>query len=119
MSEKKRAGSCKRCGNCCRDFIIDVKVPDVTDFEFTDYLRWINCHRGVRAGVKNFKERTIEIQIKNSCKYLTENADGTYFCAINDDKPGICKRYPEEDYSDEISRKCGYQFVDCFERPSY
>lgn len=112
MNGKKRTGSCLQCGNCCRDFIIDVQIANVTDFEFTDYLQWINCHRGVQASVKNFRARTVEMQIKNPCKYLVENGDGTFSCSIQGEKPEICKRYPEEDYSDEISRTCGYKFVD-------
>ncbi len=116
MNGKKRAGSCRQCGNCCRDFIIDIRIGDVTDFEFTDYLQWINCHANVRADIKNFKRRDVELLIKTPCKYLVDNGDGKFSCAIQDSKPEICRRYPEEDYNDEISRKCGFRFVDATER---
>lgn len=112
MSGKKKTGSCKQCGNCCRDFILDVQIGNVTDFEFTDYLHWINCHQNVQASVKNFKTRTVELQIKNRCKYLVDEGDGRFSCAIQDRKPEICKRYPEEDYSEETGWKCGFDFVD-------
>lgn len=112
MNGKKKTGACKQCGNCCRDFIIDVQIADVTDYEFTDYLRWINCHNNVRAGIKSFRDRKVEIKIDNSCRYLTDNGNGTYSCAIQDEKPEICKRYPDEDYTDEISKKCGFQFIE-------
>lgn len=112
MIDKKRVGSCNQCGNCCRDFVIDVHIGSVTDFEFTDYLHWINCHENVKADITSFKGRNAEITIKTPCKYLTDNGNGTFSCAINDNKPEICKRFPEEDYKDEISSKCGFRFVD-------
>ncbi len=107
----KRTGSCKRCGNCCRDFCIDLHVGGVTDYEFTEYMRWLEAHVGVKAHIKDFKGRDVELQISSPCKYLVDNEDGTYSCAIHENKPDICKRYPEEDYGDEISRKCGYRFL--------
>ena len=112
MNGKRKTGNCKQCGNCCRDFIIDVQIASVTDFEFTDYLHWINCHKNVQASVKNFKDRSVEFKINNQCKYLEDNGDGTFSCTIQDKKPEICKRYPEEDYADEISRHCGFKFED-------
>ena len=112
MSGKKRVGECRQCGNCCRDFIIDVRIGDVTDFEFTDYLRWINGHANVRADIKNFKARDVELLIRSPCRHLVDNGDGTWSCAVHDAKPEICRRYPEEDYSAEISWKCGFRFVD-------
>jgi len=107
----KRTGGCKQCGNCCRDFIIDLHVGGLTDYEFTEYLRWLDAHIGVKTNIKNFKNRSIELQIKNQCKYLVDNKDGTFSCAIHESMPDICKRYPEEDYHDEVSKKCGYRFV--------
>lgn len=112
MTGKRRKGQCRQCGNCCRDFIIDMHIGDVTDFEFTDYLQWINCHEGVQADIKNFRKREVELLVRTPCRHLTDNGDGTWSCAIQDTKPEICKRYPEEDYNDEISRKCGFRFVD-------
>ena len=112
MSSLKRAGLCRQCGNCCRDFIIDVRIGDVTDYEFADYLQWINCHENVQADIKNFKSRDVELLIRSPCKYLIDNGDGTFSCGIQDSKPEICRRYPEEDYNDEISRKCGFRFID-------
>jgi len=106
-----RTGSCKQCGNCCRDFCIDMRVGGMTDYEFTEYLRWLGAHTGVRTEIKNFKARSVELQIMNGCKHLVDNGDGTFSCAIQDNKPDICKRYPEEDYGDDISRQCGFKFV--------
>lgn len=107
---KRRTGSCKKCGNCCKDLYIDVKLSQVTDYEFEDYLKWINCHVNVNAIVKDFKKREIEINIKNPCKHLKDNGDGTYSCAIHENKPEICRHYPEEDYGDDVSHNCGYKF---------
>ncbi len=106
----KRTGSCRQCGNCCRDFYIDLRVGSVTDYEFTEYLKWLDAHVGVEANIKDFKGRDIELHIMNPCKYLVDNMNGTFSCAIHDDKPDVCKRYPEEDYHDEVSRHCGYKF---------
>lgn len=111
MSTKKRVGKCKQCGNCCKDFIIDMRVGSVTDFEFTEYLRWLEGHVGVEANIVDFKGRQVELLIRNQCKHLAKNDDGTYMCGINDSKPDICKRYPEEDYGDEIAKNCGFKFV--------
>lgn len=111
MAGKRRIGNCKRCGNCCRDFYIDVRVDQVTDYEFTEYIKWLDCHVGVRTYIKDFKDRSVEIQIKTPCKYLLDNKDGTFSCAIQDDKPEVCKRYPEEDYGDDISKNCGFKFI--------
>jgi uncharacterized protein len=107
----KRTGKCKQCGICCRDFCIDLHVGGVTDYEFTEYLRWLGVHVGVETIIKDFRNRDIELQIKNQCKHLVDNKDGTFSCGIQDEKPDICKRYPEEDYGDDISKKCGFQFV--------
>jgi Fe-S-cluster containining protein len=106
----KRTGSCRQCGSCCRDFCIDLHLGGVTDYEFTEYLRWLEAHVGVRASIKDFRKRYVELQIMNQCKYLVENTDGTFSCAIHENKPEVCKQYPEEDYSDEVSKKCGYKF---------
>ncbi len=111
MATKKRVGHCKQCGNCCRDFIIDMHVGSVTDFEFTEYMRWLECHVGVEANIKNFAERDVELMIRNPCKHLVLAPNGKYICDINDTKPDICKRYPEEDYGDEIAKNCGFKFV--------
>ncbi len=112
MSPTKRVGACRRCGNCCRDFIIDVRIGDVTDYEFADYLRWINNHEGVRADIKNFRAREVELLVRSPCRHLRDAGDGTWSCAIHADKPEICKRFPEEDLHDEVSEKCGFRFVD-------
>lgn len=107
----KRIGACKQCGNCCKDFVIDLHIGSVTDYEFTEYLRWLSSHVGVETDIKNFKDRNVELLIKNQCKHLVDNGDGTWSCAIQDNKPDICKRYPEEDYGDDIAKKCGFKFV--------
>jgi len=67
--------------------------------------------RRVSAGIKSFKGRNVELQIKNPCRHLVDNKDGTFSCAIHDNKPDICKRYPEEDYQDEVSSNCGFKFL--------
>ena len=107
----KRTGNCKRCGNCCRDFYINLQVGGVTDYEFTEYLRWLEGHAGVAASIKNFRGRNVELQISNPCRHLVDNHDGTFSCAIQDNKPEICKRYPEEDFNDEVSKNCGFKFA--------
>ncbi|MCD1294967.1 zinc/iron-chelating domain-containing protein [Methanocella sp. CWC-04] len=111
MSLKKKTGKCNQCGNCCRDFFIDVNLDQVTDYEFMDYIKWLSCHMNVEVKVKDHKRRKIEIQVKNPCKHLVDNGDGTYSCAIQENKPEICRHYPEEDYEDDISSKCGFKFV--------
>lgn len=116
MSGKRRTGKCQQCGNCCRDFIIDVRIGDVTDYEFADYLQWINCHEGVRADIKNFGKREVELLVEAPCRHLRKDGDGTWSCAIQGSKPDICRRYPEEEYDDEIGRKCGFRFVDAADR---
>ena len=116
MSGKKRVGSCLRCGRCCRDFVIDVRIAGVTDHEFVDYLNWINVHADVRADIKNFRARDVELLVRSPCRHLVDNGDGTCSCAIQDAKPDICRRYPEEDYQDEIAKKCGFRFVEAGER---
>lgn len=107
----KRTGQCKQCGNCCRDFFIDINVPNVTDYEFTEYVRWLGAHVGVDANILNFKGREVELKINNPCKYLKDNGDGTFSCEIHDQKPEICKHYPEEDYHDDVSKNCGFKFI--------
>jgi Fe-S-cluster containining protein len=110
--DKKRIGSCKQCGRCCRDFVIEVKIGNVTDYEFTDYMRWIGGHVGVQADIRSFRDRTADLHVKSPCKHLVNQGDGTFTCAIQDTKPDICRRYPEEDYGDEISAHCSFRFVD-------
>ena len=88
-----------------------MRVGSVTDFEFTEYLRWLEGHVGVEADIKNFMERDVELTIRNPCKHLVQKDDGKYICDINDEKPDICKRYPGRGLRRRDSKKCGFKFV--------
>lgn len=101
-----RFGSCSGCGKCCRKIYVQTHkhvIQDEKEFEklklmhrFYTYLKVID------------KDET---GLVFSCENLDEE---TNLCKIHKKRPGICKRYPQEELfmmGGELSEGCGYKMI--------
>jgi len=85
-----KAKLCDKCtGLCCRYFALPIETPETR--EDYDDIRWYLCHRGISVFVE---DGDWYINIKNKCKYLSEN---DYRCRIYADRPRICRQYKTSD----------------------
>jgi len=84
----KKSNKCDLCGDCCRDFAIDLRDEDLND---PDFIRFVELH-----GCKfDKKEGHVEIPLK--CKMLDSNNK----CKIYENRPNICREWiPKEDCED-------------------
>ena len=107
---KKRVGSCLRCGHCCKAVYLNFGMGHAsTEKERVvakDFLRWAALHEGVI--VRWIDEDTAEVGYNTPCKRLEFNEDSKSSCAIYEDRPEICRRYPDVE-----NPNCpGFKFVE-------
>ncbi len=99
------AGECLQCGNCCREINLSRKnhwIRSEADFrrlaaEHPEYGRF--KHIGY----------TVTGLMKFQCEFIT--AEG--FCGDYENRPDICRDYPERDLyfmGGELTDLCGYSF---------
>ncbi len=99
-----RTGSCKCCGKCCKKI-------------------YVKHAKGVIKEEKEFKKLQLlhpfytyleiidkdETGLVFKCKNLD---DETHKCKIHKSRPGICRRYPQEELfkmGGELAEDCGYK----------
>ena len=101
-----RIGSCKGCGRCCRQ--IYVKHAKGVIKEEADFERLKDLHRFYKYLKVTGKD---EIGLVFECS----NLDGeTNLCKIHKNRPGICRRYPQEEIfgmGGALAEDCGYKLV--------
>lgn len=101
-----RKGNCLGCGKCCRKIYVQTSkhvIQDEKEFEKLKYL-----HRFYTYLTVVDKDET---GLVFSCSNLDEE---THLCKIHKKRPGICKRYPQEELfrmGGELSDDCGYKMV--------
>ena len=101
-----RTGSCLGCGKCCRKIYVQTSkhvIQDEKEFEKLKYL-----HRFYSYLTVVDKDET---GLVFSCCNLDPE---TNFCKIHKNRPGICRRYPQEELfmmGGELSEDCGYKMV--------
>jgi len=78
---------CKRCGNCCKSVVINVKV-DMADRDAEDFVKFLEMH-GMKAVYNN---NTIAVMVYAKCENLIEKNGGTV-CDIYENRPKICREY--------------------------
>lgn len=100
-----RSGKCKRCGACCSRIYVRHgrhTISSEKEFEVLRYLHPFYSYLKV--------EGQDEIGLVFSCSNFDRAA---HICKIHKDRPGICRRYPDElifSMGACLSEGCGYSF---------
>lgn len=101
-----RAGNCLGCGKCCRKIYVKTGrhvIQEEKEFEKLKLLHRFYSYLNVID-----KDET---GLVFSCSNL--DAD-TSLCKIHKNRPGICRRYPQEELftmGGELSEGCGYKMI--------
>ena len=105
-----RTGKCKGCGQCCTHIYVKHfkhVLKDEAEFKKLQYLH------------KFYSDLEIidkdELGLVFECKNLDKE---TKRCKIHFFRPGICRRYPQEELFEmggTISETCGYKMVPIYE----
>ena len=99
-----RTGSCKGCGRCCKKiYVKNFKhvITDEKEFEQLQYLHRFYSYLKIIG--------RDETGLIFECTKLDPE---TNKCTIHKSRPGICRRYPQEEMlsmGGELSEGCGYQ----------
>lgn len=100
-----RSGKCNRCGACCKRIYVRHQkdtVKSEKEFEVLRYLHPFYSYLTV--------EGKDELGLIFSCSNFDEE---THSCRIHKNRPGICRRYPDElifSMGACLSDGCGYSF---------
>ena len=101
-----RVGSCKGCGRCCRQiYVKHAKGVIQTEEDFEKLKHQHRFYTYLKVMGKD------EIGLIFECKNLDEE---THLCKIHKTRPGICRRYPQEEIfmmGGVLSQDCGYSLV--------
>lgn len=101
-----RTGKCKACGKCCTQIYVKHfkhVVNDEKEFEKLQYLH--SFYANLKVIGKD------EIGLIFECTNLDPE---THKCKIHKTRPGICRRYPQEELfsmGGALSDDCGYKMV--------
>jgi len=101
-----RVGSCKGCGRCCHQIYVQHAkgvIQTEEDFEKLKYQHRFYTYLKVIG-----KD---EIGLIFECQNLDKE---THLCKIHKTRPGICRRYPQEEIftmGGVLAEDCGYSLV--------
>ncbi len=99
-----RTGKCKGCGECCSHIYVKHfrhVLKDEKEFERLQYIH--SFYSGLKVIGKD------ELGLIFECTHLDKE---TKRCKIHYRRPGICRRYPQEELfsmGGTLSDKCGYK----------
>ena len=99
-----RVGACKGCGRCCKQIYVKHArgvIKEEKDFENLKYQHRFYTYLKVTG-----KD---EIGLIFECQNLDKE---THKCKIHKTRPGICRRYPQEEIfgmGGALSQDCGYK----------
>ena len=105
-----RTGKCKGCGQCCTHIYVKHfkhVLKDEEEFKKLQYLH--KFYADLEIIDKD------ELGLVFECKNLDKK---TKRCKIHFFRPGICRRYPQEELFEmggTISETCGYKMVPIYE----
>lgn len=101
-----REGNCLGCGRCCKKIYVKTHrhvIQDEKDFEKLKLLH------------KFYTYLTVIDKDETGLVFACSNLDEeTNLCKIHKSRPGICRRYPQEELftmGGEITEGCGYKMV--------
>jgi len=101
-----RTGKCNGCGRCCRQIYVKHAkgvIKDEKDFEQLKHQHRFYTYLKVTG-----KD---EIGLIFECQNLDPE---THLCKIHKTRPGICRRYPQEEIfamGGALSEDCGYKLI--------
>ena len=101
-----RKGNCLGCGKCCKKIYVQTSrhvIQDEKEFEKLKLLHRFYTY--LKVVEKD------DIGLVFSCSNLDER---TNLCKIHKKRPGICRRYPQEELfkmGGELTEECGYKLV--------
>lgn len=101
-----RSGNCLGCGKCCKKIYVKTSNHVIQDEKEFEKLKFLHRFYGYLTVVG--KDET---GLVFSCSNLDEK---TSLCKIHKNRPGICKRYPQEEIfimGGELSQDCGYKMT--------
>ena len=83
-----RVGSCNACGRCCQKIYVKHKQVIQTEEEFEQLRKMHPFYTYLKIIDKD------ETGLVFECENLDKN---THKCKIHKNRPGICRRYPQEE----------------------
>lgn len=101
-----RTGQCLGCGKCCQKIYVQTSKHVIQDEKEFEKLKVLHRFYGYLTVVDKD-----EIGLVFSCSNLDEK---TNLCKIHKNRPGICRRYPQEEIfkmGGGLSDDCGYKMV--------
>ena len=101
-----RKGHCLGCGKCCQRIYVKTHKHVIQDEKEFEKLKFLHAFYTYLTVVDKD-----EIGLIFSCSNLDET---TNLCKIHKHRPGICRRYPQEELFEmggEIPDQCGYKMV--------
>ena len=101
-----RTGTCNACGKCCTQIYVKHFKHVVNDEKEFEKLQYIHSFY---AGLKIIGKDDIGLIFE--CTYLDKE---THKCKIHKTRPGICRRYPQEELfsmGGALSDDCGYKMT--------
>ena len=102
----KRTGSCANCGACCSHiYVRHMKGVIQEEKEFKKLQLLHSFYAGLNVIGKD------EIGLIFECSHLDKE---TKLCKIHKHRPGICRRYPQEEIFQMggcLSADCGYKLT--------
>lgn len=101
-----RTGQCLGCGRCCKKIYVKSSRHVIQDEKEFEKLKLLHVFYTYLTVVD--KDET---GLVFSCSNLDEK---TNLCKIHKKRPGICRRYPQEELfmmGGELTENCGYKMV--------
>ena len=101
-----RQGNCLGCGKCCQKIYVQTSKHVIQDEEEFKKLRLLHPFYTYLTVVDKD-----EIGLVFSCSNLDVE---TNLCKIHKKRPGICRRYPQEELfkmGGQLSEGCGYKML--------
>lgn len=101
-----RKGRCLGCGKCCNKIYVQTHKHVIQHEKEFEKLKLMH---------RFYTYLTVVDKDKTGLVFSCENLDKeTNLCKIHDKRPGICRRYPQEELfmmGGEIPEDCGYKLV--------
>lgn len=100
-----RVGSCNACGRCCQKIYVKHKQVIQTEAEFERLKRQHSFYTYLKVVDKD------ETGLVFECQNLDKE---TKKCKIHRKRPGICRRYPQEELFNmggTLAEHCGYKLI--------